>query len=92
MQKETSHKPEITFRVNTSILFNNNGDDKDAANCLISLKNSMLPQILRKIDDDYPSGSVIEGKPINKMPGFAEKEVASIIKMNIDNAVLNDSS
>ncbi len=77
MTKETSHKPELTFGDNTRILFDNNGDDKDAANCLTSLKNSMSPQILRS---DSPSGSVVDNKPTNKLPGFARKEEASVIR------------
>ncbi len=86
MQMQTSHKPDLTVGVNTSILFNNNGDDKNAANCLTSLKNSMSPKIPRNIYDNYPSGSVVDNNPTNKMPGFAGKEEASIIKMNSDNA------
>ncbi len=52
----------------------------------------MSPHIIRKIDDNYPSCSVIDNKPTNKMPGFVGKEGASIIKINSDNAFLNDSS
>ncbi len=89
MQKKTSHKPELTVSVNISILFDDNGDDKDAANCLTSLENSMPPQIPRKIDDNYLSGSV----EINQQNArFAVKEEASIIKMNSGNTFLNDSS
>ncbi len=71
-------------------MFDNNGDVKDGANCLTSLKNS--PQIPRSIDDNSPSGSVVDYKQTNKFPRFAGKEEALVIKRNNDKAFLNDIS
>ncbi len=55
-----------------------------------NMKNSISPQTSRSIDDNYPSGSVIDHKTTNKIPGFAGKEKHSVIKMNNCNAFLKD--
>ncbi len=52
VQKEIGQKPERTVGVNEINFFDNKDKDKDAANCLTSLKISVSPQTPRNIDDN----------------------------------------